>query len=432
MNRIYRLPIALSVIILIVLSGWADPSAARQLDGVSERPSELEILYTYYGIALDQNPELASLKREAEAMSERSRQVKVLPDPQIRTSYFLNPVNDADFLDRFSVGISQAFPWFGTLSKRSQIEDDRSRALLYGVSARQLEIFTEIQDLWFQYFTLEHHAHITGGILQLIRDLEPIIEARYQTAGSSQVDLLRLQMEEQRLMERMEAFEDNKKPIQARFNELLNRDFDAEIVVPMDLPQRELAFTREELLRMALDYHPGFDRLEAQKSEFRHRMDLARLEGRPSFVLGFDVQGRQHGMLNLMMERNEILTTTATIRVPLFRSRYNAQRQEAQLQLQRVQLQEEGLTNTMQTRIEQSYIDLIDAQRKHRLITEELVPRMEHAFALITEEYRNGTARFDEVLQISRELLMLEMERVEKLTAQNSAMAALEQITATD
>ena len=172
-------------------------------------------------------------------------------------------------------------------------------------------------------------------------------------------------------------------------------------------------------------------KLTHSSSQFKNRIDLAQLEGRPSFTIGLDYQGRHYNMLNLMNNRNEIFTGVATVRVPLFRSRYNAQKQEAELRLRSTDYRETALNNRLSSEIESTINELRDARRDYRLITEELVPRTQLALDLITEDYSTGQAGFDEVLQITRELLALEMERVEKLMIQNRAMTVLEQITAT-
>ena len=200
-------------------------------------------------MAVERNPELASLREEMLAQQQRPDQVGTLPDPIVRTGFFLNPVNDADFLSRFSMGVSQSFPWFGTLDKRAKIEENAGTVLKESISARQLEIFSELQNLWFQYFTITHHSHITGEILQVVqRHGKNLITSRYETGRASRVDLLRVEMEEQRLISRINSFDDDIKPIQTRFNLLLNRDPDEPVIVPANLPERELGYSRKSFL----------------------------------------------------------------------------------------------------------------------------------------------------------------------------------------
>jgi outer membrane protein TolC len=272
---------------LSLLLAIVTPVIAQQ-SGPIERPAELSVLESYFQIAIEHNPELASLRRNVEAQRQRAPQVRSLPDPEVSIGFYLNPDMDTNLPGRFSAGAMQMFPWFGTLDTRSNVEISISDAMTHSLSARQLNILSEIQDLWFEYFRLNHHVHVNRDILQIVRDLQAQVEARYESGRSGQSDLLRLQMEEQRILNTIEELEDEKNPRREEFNALLNRNSGDDIEVPARLPERVLAWTKDELIEIAQARHPGFRRLEAQRDQYRNEAELARLEGRPSFGLGLE------------------------------------------------------------------------------------------------------------------------------------------------
>lgn len=395
------------------------------------RPEQLQTLESYFRIAVENNPELSSLRLGVESRRQRILRERTLTDPEIGAGFYINPDSETNFTGRFSVRVMQMFPWFGTLDTRGRIEESASDAMARSLSARQLEIFTEIQNSWFDYYRVDHHIRVYTEIVAIVRDLESLIETRYETGRAGQADLLRIQMEKQRLLYRIEELEDEKNPVREELNALLNRAPDMEIDVPSELPERMLARTREELLRLVRARHPDFGRIEAQRGLYRRQMDLARLESRPSFGIGLEYMGRDYAMMS-MMELDPVLVGMATVRIPLYRSRYRAQRREARLQLQAAGDLETDLTNRLRRDLERSMKSLRDAQRDFRLVTEELLPRSKQAMEILSQEYAVGQVGFDEVLQVVRELLMLEMERVNALVAQNNAMAAIEQLIASE
>ncbi len=414
----------LAIITILSFTQTVQAQAPQPID----RPEELRVLDFYFQIAVEQNPELASIRHEVEAQRQRSPQVRALPDPEVSAGYYINPVNETSFPARFSVSAMQMFPWFGTLDARGNVEESIADAMHHSFTARQLEIISEVQDLWFTYYKLNHHVHVNMEILQIVRDLENLVEARYETGRAGQADLLRLQMEEQRVTNTIEQLEDGKNPVRERFNALLHRDPAEDIEVPMLLPSRTLAWSKEELLEFARHYHPQFNRLEAQRSQFQNRVDLARLEGRPSFGIGLEYMGRDFSMLSMMPDMTETFIGMATIRIPIYRSKYRAQQREARLQLQATDALETDLTNRFRTDLEKAMKSLRDGQREYRLIADELLPRSEQVLEILSEEYRTGQVRFDELLQVVRELLDLENELVEALANQNEAMAEIEQL----
>lgn len=417
------------VVFFLFILGFTTTVLAQETQP-AERPEELQILESYFQLAVERNPELESLRRQAEARQQRIRQVNTLPDPEIGAGFYVNPITETDFFGRFSVSVRQMFPWFGTLDTRGQVEESASEAMFHSLNARQLEIFTEIQNLWFEYYQMDHHLHINMEIIELVRDLESLVETRYETGRAGQADLLRIQMEEQRLLNRIEELEDEKNPIREELNRLLNRGPDEAVEIPSELPERMLAWTKEELFDLALNHHPDFSRIEAQRDQYNREMELARLEGRPSFGIGVEYMGPDFGMMT-MMELDHVFTGMATIRIPIYRNRYRAQRREAQLQLQSTDNLELDLVNRLHSSLERGMKSLRDARRDYRLITEELLPRSEQTVDILSEEYTGGQVRFDELLQVLRDLLSLEMERVNALVEQNIAMAAIEQLIAT-
>lgn len=418
---------------LLLFSLFLISTAQAQQNGLEtqfQRPQELEILETYFRMAVEQNPELASLKAQIDAQEERVPQVSGLPDPQVSVSYFINPPNEADVAGRFSVSAMQMFPWFGTLNARGNVQESIGEAMGHSLDKRQLQIFAEIQDLWFTYYKLNHHVHVNHEILQLIHDLERQVETRYETGETGQADLLRLEMEEQRLLNRIEALEDEKNPVRERLNALLNRDSEEAVIVPNLLPERDLPWSKEELFEFAQTLHPEFKELEARERQYQQEVEVARLEGRPSFGLGLEYMGGDYGYMNAMPDMNKSFIGMATIRIPLYRGKYKAQTQEARSQLQANDAMQTELSNRFRADLEQAMKDFRDTEREYRLITEELLPRSEQVLDILLDEYTTGRTAFDELIQTFRELLSLENERVEVLSTQNEVMANIEQLIA--
>lgn len=433
MNNEYRsIKSRISFVVALMVLVVNAPVFGQAAERIIDRPAELEILDTYFRMAVEQNPELASIRETIEAQNQRIPQVSALPDPEVSVSYFINPPNEADFPGRFSISAMQMFPWFGTLNARGNIQESIGEAMDHSLDKRQLQIFSEIQDLWFTYYKLNHHVHINNEILQLVRDLENQVETQYETGKTSQADLLRLEMEEQRLLNSIDQLEDEKNPVRVQLNAFLNRDSDEAVIVPNLLPVRELPWTKQELYEFARSMNPEFKELEARGRQYQNKAEVAKLEGRPSIGLGLEYMGRDFGFMNAMPDMNESFFGMATIRIPLYRGKYRAQKEEARLQLRAIDAMQIELSNRFQSDLEQAMKKFRDTEREYRLITEELLPRSEQVLDILLEEYTAGRTDFDELIQAFRELLSLENERVEVLSTQNEVMANIEKLIASE
>ncbi|MFO7854417.1 MAG: TolC family protein [Paracoccaceae bacterium] len=118
----------------------------------------------------------------------------------------------------------------------------------------------------------------------------------------------------------------------------------------------------------------------------------------------------------------------STIRLPIYRSRTKSQKQQISSRLQAVEMERVQAENRISSDLESAQETLRSSNRSIELLDNELIPRARQVLDILSEEYTSGNARFDELLQIQRELLDLEFERVEAVVNQNKAMARIERL----
>lgn len=394
----------------------------------AQEASPYPVLMDYLEQASEQNSELQAIYHQYLAEQEMAKQAGTLPDPEINIGYFMNPMQSESVLGQFSISAMQMFPWFGSLDARKNIQQSRAEATRETLRGRQLELFRDMQNVWLDLSEIHREIAIVENHIELVRDLEFLVEARYETATSGQVDVLRIQMEEQRLKTRIANLEDKLKPLTAQFNAYLNRDKNTPVETAEDLDVRLLPWKEEKLHEMIRAQNPAFAQLDAQDSALRYQQEQATRDGRPSIGLGVEVMGRDFGVMSMNPDMKEGFVGMATIRVPLNRSRYKAQHREAIEQRQSLDHRRTELDNQLTTQLEQALELYRQTERNLLLLDEELIPRAEHALELLMESYSTGGVRFDELLQLRRELLDYELERITTLIAQHKAVVRIESL----
>ncbi len=432
MNLLNIRNLALTLIIISAGLFAVRPAVAQQPGHPQADGGLYQLLYPelreYLELAADENPELNLLRHLFEAERQKVPQVGTLPDPELNIGFDFNPMESGSALGRFSISAMQMFPWFGTLESRREMQRASADADLQRISTRQLDLFESIQTLWLDLSEMNLQIGITEETIQLIRDLELLVETRYETGRTSQADLLRIQMEEQRLKTTIENLIDRKNPVRARFNALLNRDLDAGVETAEKIDPFQLQRSEEELKTRIREFNPRFDEIASRDRMLRSQRDLARLEGRPSFGVGVEVMGRDFGVMSMNPDMTESFIGMASIRIPIYRSRYRAQYRQATEQLRSLDSQLHETENRLMTELEEAFESYRESKRSLLLLDEELIPRASQALEILMEDYSAGRARFDELLQIQRELLDLEYERIEVLVRQNKAVLALQRL----
>ncbi|MGM0507337.1 MAG: TolC family protein [Bacteroidota bacterium] len=396
---------------------------AQQSEPLSTQYPQLQ---EYIGIAIEENPELRSLWYQYRSELEVIPQTGTLPDPEISVGYSLNPMVSEPFSGRFSLSAMQMFPWFGTLQSRRDMQRESAEADYHKLNSQQLTLFRELQSTWFDLAELTKQIEKARETIQLVRDLESLVEVRYETARAGQADLLRIQMEEQRLRTLIENLVDRMNPMRAKFNAYLNRDPNMDVETPEQIEVREFWYDEDELREKIRELNPAFDELDAREQMLNKQQKLARLNGRPSFGLGVEVMGRNSATMSMFPDSGEMYTAMATIRIPLYQARYSAQYRQASEQLKAVDSRRSETENRFTTELEQALEQYRESVRSITLLEEELLPRAEQALEILSEEYTSGNVRFDEVLRLQEQLLELELEQIEVLVMQNKAVIKIE------
>jgi outer membrane protein, heavy metal efflux system len=402
---------------------------AMAQDAPAEMYPELEV---YVQMALENNPELKALDYLYRSEAERSRESGVLPDPELGISYDFNPMMSESIAGRFSVSVMQMFPWFGTLQARRDMQMASAGAERAAIDIRRLELLQEVRMTWFDIVEMHHHIDVTWENLQLLGELEKLVETRYVTARAGQADILRIQMEEERIRTRLADQEGMLNALTSSFNALLNRNPAAEVFVPDDIVRKDYTYSVVQARSLARSRNPVFENLSARETELRMRDRIARLDGRPSFGLGLEVMGRDFGPMSMNPEAKESFIGMATIRLPIYRGRTRSQQRQVGEELRAIDQLRGQAENRLDADLSVALEDTRRYDRAIRLMEVELIPRAEQALEILREEYASGNVRFDELLQIQRELLDLEMDLVEAIAGQNRAVVRMETLMGSD
>lgn len=430
----------LSIIALCLTVGMPTFATAQDIpyDDLLTEPEadELTPLDSYFQEAVANNADLQAQYQDVVAQSNVGAQVGALPDPEINLSFFANPPDQEGSLPgRLSGSVMQMVPWFGTRSARRSGADARTHAMQQRLEQRTLDLMRDVQTTYVSYYRTQRAVELTQRNLELLESLVPAVETRYETAQdrSGQVDLLRIEMEQDELRTRLESLRETRSPLRVRFNELLNRDEDASIDLPEGLPDMPLMLAGQEvqadaeaIADLLISRNPELQSFDAQLQAAEHAERAARLEGWPQFGLGVQVMGRDFMQMRTMQRMNEGVALMATIKVPLFRGAYRAKQREATAQRRATRYQQTQQENELRTTIETHVQDYRDATRRIELHRERLLPRAAQALDILRESYTAGRATIDEIIRMQRQMLDYAIALIEAQADQHTARARLE------
>ena len=411
--------INIGALIMFFLALWTNNSHAQ------EEEIGIGYLDEYLVLAAENNPQIRSLYKEYLAALEKVVQEGTLPDPQISFGYFIQPVETRVGAQQATASFSQMFPWFGTLDAQERVAAERAQARLQLFEDAKLELFRDVKITYTELYYLEMAIQVTEENLALLSSFKSIAEVQFESGKTGFSSVLQVELEEEELESRLAYLKDSRIPLLTEFEELLNEELQEPIGFPDSLWEEQLLNEKSILLEMILAENPRLEQLEHQARSFEEQLTVAKKMGLPSFTLG--------GTYTNIASRTDLDPAMALpddgqdafifpqigIRVPLYRKRYKAMRQEAILQQEAVQLKKENLENELETKLEQLYRDYVDAVRNVELYNR-LTTIAKQSLELYQTELSTGRNNVLEIIRMERQLLNYGLELARAKTERNN------------
>lgn len=414
-----------SALLFLVMASLVLISSPGSLSAQVASESPPEELMEYFNKALQNNPGLGMYQSRIDAGEQLERQAGSLPDPEINLGFFINPAVDTQFLGRFSISAMQMFPWFGTLGagrdQQRYLTDAEQQ--LYNDAA--LELFRNLHRAWLDIAELRAIIELTKEESDLLDNLRSQIQTRFETARASQVDLLYVELEQERLQTRIENLESRLPAMYVRFNSLLGRSPGTEVDAA-GFQSRELVAIRSEIAELSKQRSPGIRSLEAGYASMESGIDRNRRMGLPEFGLGLEVMGRDFSTMTMMDNMNEAYIAMATIRLPLWRGKYDGRRDELRARQRGLEYEIESERLEIDQNVSRYITSYEEAGREMILIEERIIPRIDRMYRLLLESYIGGSTDFNELIGLRRELLAQRIAHTEFQFERERALTDIE------
>jgi len=402
------------------------PGPERQERSIPElnESSTLDDLLRYAAL---NNPGLRAAFERWQATLERAPQVSALPDPRISYGYFIDEVETRVGPQRQRFGLSQTFPWFGTLGleEKAALADAGTRREAF--RAARLELFREVKDAYFEYAYVGRAIAVTRENVQLVASLESVAQTRYKVGSAPYASVVRAQVELGILEDRLQSLEDLLAPVAARLNAALNRPAGAPVPPPRPMAAEPAAISEEELRERLARGNPDLLALDLAAARDEAALDLAQKASYPDFTVGVDYIDTRHARMPGVHDSGKNpLIASVSMNLPFFSKRYEAAEREAEAGLRASLRQREDLENTLAAELKMVLFSFRDAGRKIDLYKDTLLPKANESLRVTQQAFEAGKADFLDLIDAQRVLLEFQLSLERALADRARSLAALE------
>lgn len=379
--------------------------------------------------AKSRNPDTASMRWEAMAAEQRIVPAGALPDPKWRMELrdITRMGEQSPTLAPSQVGstrylLMQDLPWSGKRDLRregatAQADAARERAL-----AAAHDLAAKVKATYAQLYYRDQSERLTRELLDTLKRLEAVAQARYASGLVPQQDVLRAQLEQASLRGELIALEAQYQQLRARMNALLGRAAAEPLAAPAGLPPQPAPgqLGLADLVQRLQERNPLLRAEAAQSRAAQTSRDLAYKNRYPDFTVG--VSPIQYGSAirewELMVELN----------IPLQQGARRAQEQEAQAMLSAAESRREALANQLQADLADNLAALQAAQRMLALTTHTLLPQSTLTWRSALAGYEAGKVDFATVLDAQKQIRQTQLEQTKAGVETQMRLAELERI----
>ncbi len=380
-------------------------------------------------LARERNPELASMKYEADAASERVVPAGSLPDPKFRTEWrdITRMGEQSPTLAPNRVGstrylLMQDVPWFGKRELKREAAEAASDAAKVRAASTWVDLASKIKIVYAQLYYLDQSERLTQEILDLMVRLEKVAQVRYASGLAAQQDVIRSQVEQTSIRSELIGIEAERRQLQARMNALTGRQADEPLAKPTQirvLPTQAVVNFSALEQRAKLN-NPLLRVEEAQIKAAEKSRDLAYRNRYPDFTLGASpIQyGNTVREWELMVEIN----------IPLQQSARRSQERESEAMLSASRSRRELVSSQILADLYESIAGFDSERRSLTLTTENLLPQSELTFRSALAGYESGKVDFATLLDAQRQIRQAKLNQVKAGINAQMRLAEIERI----
>jgi outer membrane protein TolC len=335
-----------------------------------------------------------------------------LPDPRLT---FQSDI--ADTVMTLMPGLMMDFPGPGKLKAAANVATAESDARYFLFESAVLQTAFALKKSYYQLHFLTAKVGVNQQTLALVADLEKLARTQNEVGKVTLQDVLRAQIEQERLTTEIANLEDSRNPLLAQFKAALGLSAEqSNPPAPTQFESTPLDLSSEQLFATAQARNPRLRALEAEVRRADASLRLAYKSRVPDFNLGVEVDAKASPV---------IVTPQLGVTLPIWRDKIAAEiagaqagkrAAEARLSAEQIALAIEFAEKTFMFR---------ESSRNLTLLQERLLPKARQSVEVARAAYLSGQLDFLNLIDAQRTLLGFELSEVENRTQRELALTEL-------
>ena len=383
-------------------------------------------------VALERNPEIIAAQKAVAAQAQVIPQVTALTDPVLTDTFQpfdSHSVQTAAGRGPNTLTLSQKLPWLGKLRVRGEVAEQDTKIALTRLAQAQLKVIEDVKVAYYELAFAQEAIQIIESDRDLLKQLLQFAEARYRTNSTSQQDVLRAQVELDRLEDRLISLRKQQGVARADLAKVLHTSPDAALTAQTDVTAPPAPQQIDALYEAAVRCRPELqERLHAIIRSER-KQELAKLNYYPDFNVGLGWQSiTGDDAISPVANGNDNLSFMIGVTLPVWRDRLKAGVREAENRsIESARRYDASRDDTMRM-IRRLVVQAEAQEQQIDLFQNSIIPKAEQALRVSTADYRVNKLDFQQILDNWSDVLMFHLQVARFESSLNQTVASLERV----
>ncbi len=369
-------------------------------------------LQAYIDESIENNPEIQAFELRYNIAEEKVSEANWIPNTEISAGYFISEPETRTGAQVAQFSVRQMLPWFGTITARENYANALAEAEYVEITIAKRKLALSVAQSYYQLYAIKAKQDVLDRNIELLQTYEKLALTSVEVGNASAVDVLRLQIRQNELLQQKELQQEEFLAEQFNFNNLLNRESAKQVQVVDSLIIPEIDPLLDE---SALTLNPELIKYDKLYESIEQSELLNQRESLP--MLGFGVNYlpvQERPDMNFSDNGKDILMPMVSLSIPLFDNRYISRSRQNELRQQEIESQKQQRLNVLESAFakakslrNQARISF-DTQNKN-------LAQAKDAEEILLKNYETGTIDFNDVLDIQELQLKFQTQQIQAI-----------------
>jgi len=383
----------------------------------------------YVDAALTNNPSLASMKQRIVMKQNEAVRAGTLADPKAWIGLVNVPTNTWSFSEEDmtgkEVGISQMLPYPGKRENSSRIVDKEKEQVEFELAEMRNMLRADVKMAYAELSAVRAQADVVRRARAVLEQIVDVSRERFAVGKGSQADVLRGQVEFQKMREMLLMLENRQRVLSVRLNTLSALPPGEPVPPLVDLAEFRLDLSADDLRTIYLEARPARKAVEARIRRGDLLVRQAEYEGKPEFEV--EASYMQRNRMPDGTSRPDMVSAMVSMSLPVWRKGkvdpgIRAMAAEKEMAIR----DQETLDNESASLIGSSLSSVGNFRSVATLYRTTLIPQAEQSEQSNLEAYRVGKIDFPMLMESVMTVLNFRKEYIGMVGESHMSKARLE------